>query len=294
MPSILGILQGFPRFGPVADLSPVTTSSPQTVAPASSPLPGPAASVEAIRLQLRSWPEVEDYLRGCKGVIVPLGSTEQHGPTGAIGTDALTAEAVALEVGRRTGVLVTPVQAFGMAEHHLGFAGTISLQPSTLLAVIHDVVLSLARHGFERIFVINGHGGNIATTRAAFAEAYATAASRGLAGSPGLRCQLANWFMAGPVMREARERYGKREGHHATPSEIALTLHLEPSLVAKQRPLPEPPPAGPIHGPEDFRRRHPDGRMGSDPFLASADDGQRFLELAAEALSQDLETFLSE
>ena len=57
---------------------------------------------------------------------------------------------MALEVGRRSGVLVTPAQAFGMAEHHLGFAGTMSLQPSTLLAVLRDVVLSLATHGFER------------------------------------------------------------------------------------------------------------------------------------------------
>jgi creatinine amidohydrolase len=269
----------------------MTRSMPST-APGPSTLPGPVASSEQIRLQLRSWPEVEDYLSRCRGVIVPLGSTEQHGPTGAIGTDALTAEAVALEVGRRTGVLVTPAQAFGMAEHHLGFAGTISLQPSTLLAVLHDVVLSLARHGFERIYVINGHGGNIATARAAFAEAYGTAAARGLPGAERLRCRLANWFTAGPVMREARDRYGDREGHHATPSEIALTLHLEPSLTAKQRPLPEAAPAGPIHGPEDFRRRHPDGRMGSDPFLATADDGARFLELAATALAEDLADFL--
>ncbi|MEB3276728.1 MAG: creatininase family protein [Cyanobacteriota bacterium] len=253
----------------------------------------PTPSTDAIRLQLRSWPEVEEYLERCKGVIVPLGSTEQHGPTGAIGTDALTAEAVALEVGRRTGVLVTPAQAFGMAEHHLGFAGTVSLQPATLLAVLHDIVLSLARHGFERIFVINGHGGNIATSKAAFAQAYGTAADRGLAVAPRLRCKLANWFMAGPVMAEARTLYGDREGHHATPSEIALTLALEPSLQSKQRPLPEAAPAGPIHGPDDFRRRHPDGRMGSDPYLASAAHGQRFLELAAEALSQDLQRFLS-
>jgi len=259
-----------------------------------SPLPGPTASTSDIRLQLRSWPEVEAYLQRCKGVIVPLGSTEQHGPTGAIGTDALTAEAVALEVGRRSGVLVTPVQPFGMAEHHLAFPGTVSLQPATLLAVLHDVVLSLARHGFERIVVINGHGGNIATARAAFAQAYATAASRGLPRAEALRCRLANWFTAGPVMRAARERYGEREGHHATPSEIALTLHLEPSLAAKQRPLPDPAPAGPIHGPEDFRRRHPDGRMGSDPFLASAEHGEHFLDLAATTLVHELEAFLGE
>ena len=155
-----------------------------------------ATSAEDIRLQLRSWPEVEAYLEGCKGVIVPLGSTEQHGPTGAIGTDALTAEAVALEVGCRTGVLVTPAQAFGMAEHHLSFAGTMSLQPATLLAVIHDLVLSLARHGFERIYVINGHGGNMATTKAAFAQAYGTAASRGLANAGSLRCSwpIGSWL----------------------------------------------------------------------------------------------------
>jgi creatinine amidohydrolase len=181
-----------------------------------------------------------------------------------------------------------------MAEHHLGFPGTVSLQPTTLLAVLHDVVLSLARHGFERIFVINGHGGNIATARSAFAQAHATAAAQGLPVAPRLRCQLANWFMAGPVMQEARKLYGEREGHHATPSEIALTLALEPSLEAKQRPLPEPAPAGPIHGPADFRERHPDGRMGSDPFLARADHGERFLRLAAEALAADLERFLKD
>ncbi len=256
--------------------------------------PGPVDSTAAIRLALRSWPEVESYLESCKGVIIPLGSTEQHGPTGAIGTDALTAEAVALEVGRRTGVLVTPAQAFGMAEHHLGFAGTMSLQPATLLAVLHDLVLSLGRHGFERVFVINGHGGNIATAKAAFAQAHGTATTRNLPVAPQLRCRLANWFMAGSVMRQARDLYGDKEGHHATPSEIAVTLALEPSLKSKHRPLPDPAPAGPIHGPDDFRRRHPDGRMGSHPSLATAQHGGALLETAATALSEDLRVFLGE
>ena len=120
----------------------------------SSKFPGPQENTNDIRLGLKTWVEVDDYLKHCKGIILPIGSIEQHGPTGAIGTDAMTAEAIALEVGRRTGVLVTPAQVFGMAEHHLGFPGTMSLKPSTLLDVIHDLVLSLASHGFEKIFLI--------------------------------------------------------------------------------------------------------------------------------------------
>ena len=96
-----------------------------------------------MRLDLFTWPEVDEYLRHCKGIILPIGSTEQHGPTGAIGTDALTAQAVAHEVSKRTGVLVTPTQPYGMAEHHLGFAGTMSLRPETLLELVHDLLISL-------------------------------------------------------------------------------------------------------------------------------------------------------
>ena len=81
--------------------------------------------------------------RNCKGIILPIGSTEQHGPTGAIGTDAITAESVAHEVSRRTGVLVSPTQPYGMAEHHMGFPGTMSLQPSTLLNLIHELKIDV-------------------------------------------------------------------------------------------------------------------------------------------------------
>tara|TARA_Y100001968_G_scaffold291162_1_gene295394 strand:+ start:1502 stop:2293 length:792 start_codon:yes stop_codon:yes gene_type:complete len=246
------------------------------------------------RLDLCTWPEVEEYLKKSKGLIIPIGSTEQHGPTGAIGTDALTAEAVAHEVGRKTGVLVAPTLSYGMAEHHLGFPGTISLQPSTLLSVIHDVVISLAGHGFERIFFVNGHGGNIATAKAAFAEAYKTALIRNFPAASKLRCRLSNWFMSPTVFRLARELYGDKEGQHATPSEIALTLYLETSLLAKQKALPVSAPAGPIYGSEDFRLRYPDGRMGSEPSLAQAEHGKLFFEKASFELSKELSNFLTD
>ncbi len=253
-----------------------------------------AEKQSSMRLDLFTWTEVEEYLQNCKGVILPIGSTEQHGPTGAIGTDALTAHSVALEVGNRAGVLVAPTQSYGMAEHHLGFPGTMSLQPSTLLNLIHDLLISLAMHGFERIFIINGHGGNIATIKSAFAQTYKSVSKMNSPLANSFRCKLVNWFMVPDVFAEAKSLYGDSEGQHATPSEIALTLYLEPNLIKKQFPLPEPAPAGPIYDFQDFRRRYPDGRMGSDPYLANANHGKVFLEKAASALTQDLTSFLKE
>ena len=126
-----------------------------------------------MQLALATWQEVEEYLRTQSGIILPIGSVEQHGPNGLIGTDHLTAEFVARGVGDRIGCLVAPTLAYGMSQHHLGFTGSATLKPSTLMLVVRDVVQSLAVHGFRRFFFINGHGGNIATVTAAFDELYA-------------------------------------------------------------------------------------------------------------------------
>ena len=96
-------------------------------------------------LQLCTWPEVEEYLKSSTGIILPIGSTEQHGPTGLIGTDAICAEAIAKGVGEETGAMIGPTIAVGMALHHLAFPGSMSLRPSTLIQVVLDSVTSLAR-----------------------------------------------------------------------------------------------------------------------------------------------------
>jgi creatinine amidohydrolase len=233
-----------------------------------------------MRLQHATWPEVEAYLQRATGIIVPIGSTEQHGPNGLVGTDAICPETIAWALGERHEVLVGPTQSLGMAQHHLAFPGSISLRPSTLLAVLRDTVMSLSRHGFTHVFFLNGHGGNIATVNAAFAEIYAERSLQsGPAASATLQLTLCNWFM-GPRVRElAQSLYGDAEGGHATPSEVSLSWFARPQAVKAVAMSPQIAPSGSAQcDADEFRRRFPDGRMGSDPSLASVEHGARFLE----------------
>lgn len=249
-----------------------------------------------MRLQLAAWPEVEEYLKSRSEIIVPIGSTEQHGPNGHIGTDALTAEAVAHAVGAATGTYVGPVINVGMAVHHTQFPGTITLRPSTMIAYIQDYVNTLAGHGFQRFFFINGHGGNVATTNAAFYEIYAGYTATAGAGQqrsnrPEPRCTLANWWECEQVKTASRELFAGREGSHATPSEVAFTYYLFPEHVKDVKLGPGLPPGGRFFGAADYRRRFADGRIGSDPSLATPEKGKRIYEAAVEGMTQSFRAF---
>ena len=237
-------------------------------------------------LHLSTWQEVETYLQRSQAVIIPICSTEQHGPTGLIGTDFICAEAIAHALGKEAEALVTSTLTLGMAEHHTGFAGTISLKPSTLALVINDVVRSLAKHGFKRFFFLNGHGGNIAVLKTAFTEIYNEL--------PDVRCRLGNWWASNEIYKLVKELYGNQEGYHATPSEVAVTMYLYPDSI-KNVPLSESVNKDSrIYSPEEFRKRYPDGRMGSNPALATIEHGQQLFELAVKELVSQYKEFLTE
>lgn len=113
--------------------------------------------LSSIWLNELTWKEVESYLKKDDVILVPVGSTEEHGPAAPLGLDTYAAIALAKDVAEKAGVISTPPLWFGDSSHHLGFAGTISLRTKTLTAVIKDISQSLAGHGFRKILFINGH-----------------------------------------------------------------------------------------------------------------------------------------
>lgn len=246
-----------------------------------------------MQLHLSTWPEIERYLAHSRGIIIPIGSTEQHGPTGVIGTDAICAEAIAARAGDDGDILVGPTFNVGSAQHHLAFPGSMSLRPSTIIAALCDWIGSLARHGFQRFYFLNGHGGNTAPVNAAFAEMHAARSFTPGDNAPALTFKLRNWWEFKEVGALARELYGKSEGSHATPSEIAVTQSVYPQAIKAANLSVQIAPSGPIRDAQDYRRRFPDGRIGSDPTLARPEHGARLLEVAAHAVVQDYARFVA-
>lgn len=240
-----------------------------------------------------TWPEVEAFLQRSKTVVVPIGSNEQHGPTGLLGTDWMCPEIIAHEAQKgRDDLLVAPTFNIGMAQHHLGFPGTISLKPSTFMAAIGDWCRSLAGHGFTKIYFLNGHGGNVHTIEAAFSELYAEAS---FAAKPrGFACKLKNWWDISGVNGLANRQFPVGHGSHATPSEIAVTQWAYPDAIKTANYAPQIAPTGPIREALDFRARYADGRMGSDPALATPEKGGELVALAAKGLIEDVAAFGAE
>jgi creatinine amidohydrolase len=247
-----------------------------------------------MQLHQSSWPEIESYLKRSTGIIVPIGSTEQHGPNGLLGTDAICPEVIAKHAGDASGILIGPTFNVGSAQHHLGFPGTITLRPSTMIAALHDWTQSLVRHGFDRIYWFNGHGGNIAPVSSAFSEIYADY-SFGRAGSNArpLKLLLRNWWELPGVGDLCREIFPVGEGSHATASEVSVTYFAYPQAQKQVEMTPKIAPTGTIRDADDYRRQFPDGRIGSDPSQATPEKGKRIVEAATKALVSDFNAFMS-
>ena len=158
-------------------------------------------------------------------VIVPLGATEQHGPHLPTQVDWRIAYEIAVSAARlmagRQRALVTPAIPFGMSEHHMSLGGTLTLNFATMAAVIGCVVRSAARHGFQRIFVLNGHGGNNAALDTIITELTIE-----------LKLPIAGgtyWHIAADSIRGILEQ--QTQLLHACEAETSMLQALSPEIV---------------------------------------------------------------
>lgn len=248
-----------------------------------------------MQLSTATWQEIGARIdAGKTGIIIPIGSHEQHGPTGLIGTDALCPKIIALEAEKQADLLLAPTFSIGMAQHHLGFPGSMTLRPSTMIATIVDWTMSLARHGFDRFYWLNGHGGNVATIQAAFAETYASHSLHGTKAP--FAHKLVNWWNLPGIEKLCLELYPVGHGSHGTASEVAVTYWAYPERASLGHMVLDPKiaPDGPIRDAADYRARFPDGRIGSDPTQSTGADGGRIVEASVKALLADAAAFFEE
>jgi creatinine amidohydrolase len=231
-------------------------------------------------------PEVSDFLQDHQTVIVPTGSTEQHGPHGPLLTDVLVPTEVARRVAPRVGAVVAPSINYGLSYPHAGFTGVVQVQIPTFMAIIADLCVSLATVGFSRIIFLNGHYDNTY----AIAYACATAADRM---PPGVHAFPINYW-DGMTADEAAEFFGPGTGLHANRGETSAVLAINPALVdldranAEMPPFPEVTSPGPVHtafffsAPGSVYRATRSGTWG-DAREATAEYGERYLKVVVEA-----------
>jgi creatinine amidohydrolase len=112
-----------------------------------------------VRVADCNWLQLEEYLARDDRIVLPLGSTEQHAYL-SLSTDSILAERVAVEAAEPLGVPVLPVLAYGVTPRFAAYPGSPSLSEDTYVALLSEVVDSLQGQGFQRIVVVNGHGGN--------------------------------------------------------------------------------------------------------------------------------------
>lgn len=229
---------------------------------------------------------VGDYLSRRSLVVIPAGSTEQHGALAPIGCDAAVASAICAAATGRTGAICSPCMEFGMSENHLAFAGTMSLRPATLSSVISDIISSLAGQGFRSFLFVSGHGGNRGPVLAGLASSAAA--------HPGCRMRyMGYWDLAGAEETQ-RSLFGPDNGYHATAAEVSMYMYLfppfEPDPAALHRYPPSPAP-GSVLSADEWKARYPDGPAGVDARNASAEKGKAFFDFLVDSLSAEIESW---
>ena len=243
-------------------------------------------------------PEVDALDRDATVLILPIGSVEQHGRHMPLGTDSMLAHGVALGAVERLpagSTAVLPPPWYGYSPHHMRYPGTVSLSVETLSALVGDIVGSVVAHGFRRIVLVNGHGGNAGIVDVLSADLGARHYGRArIAG-------LTYFKLAQAAITKLRESRPGGMGH-ACEFETAMMLHIRPDTVHMERAVTAYPETGSpflstdlVQGSRvatyvDFKDLSETGTFG-DTRLASPDKGARFHAAVCDELAAFITDF---
>jgi creatinine amidohydrolase len=258
--------------------------------------------MKKIRYDELTWPEMREAIESQPVVLLPFGTVEDHGPHLPLNTDNAIVEALCLDAARRAPgeMLVMPVVAYGLDEHHMDFPGTVTVDMQTLLAFVADVAMSPARHGFSHVLIVNGHGSN-----ASIAEL----AARRVVLQTGIVCgamspnAAIDPTLAEPTLSEMR-RSGPGGVAHAGEYETAMMLHLRPDLVQMDKAVREmgqlkleyfnwdhPEPS--VLSWQDWWSRMSESGICGDPTVATAEFGHALFETTVENFVRFVREFRS-
>lgn len=250
-----------------------------------------------MRFEELTSPEVAALDRDGTALVLPLGSVEQHGNHMPLGTDTMLAHAVSLAAAERLSgrVAVLPPPWYGFSAHHMRFAGSITLKAETLMAVAEDIVASLVKHGFRRILIVNGHGGN-----GGVIDLLASTLGHRHYGKARIAA-LTYFTLAREAIAALRRSEAGGMGH-ACEFETAMVQHIRPELVKTALAVSTYPDPGsrylttdllggsPVRTYLDFADLSPTGTLG-DPSLATPEMGAKFFEATVGALVAFIEDF---
>jgi creatinine amidohydrolase len=234
-----------------------------------------------------TWPEMNEAIAAQKLVILPTGSTEQHGRHLPLDVDVFLCESVCLEVGRRAAdrVLVLPPISYGLNLHHIDFPGTIHIEPETFIAFCLNITKSVAYHGFQKILLVNGHGSN--TPLIDLVARKTVLATSSLCFATGYYLFLLDAFQQ---IRETRIMA------HADEFETSLYLHLAPERVKMEQAVVDNDRMGEFVSSDstgnypvrfnDYWGRWTKTGVHGDPTKATAEKGKILFEAAVSGLAK--------
>jgi creatinine amidohydrolase len=250
------------------------------------------------RLAHLTWPEARELIADNPLVILPVGSTEAHGPHLPLDVDSHQVGHVAELVAERTNSLVAPTLPYGYATMWMAFPGTITLEADTFQQVLVELVSSVLHHGFKRVMILNGHRPNATSVDVAARRVMDSQPPD----SPAKVTAVSYWEPGALHVHDLRKSEVGGMGH-ACELETSFQLATRPELVKMQTLEDVDPPlvgwdlVAPGEPARTYARWPAPGKQHpaifGDPTVASADSGRAFLEVVVDALTKyvsELET----